>query len=88
LPVVRVYLSGNPVHDRVLEAFYEGLPNESELVRGWKYEPSEVAVIFGVYKSKVPISFPRGQIFQRQRAKNLDVVVLEKITTTPLALMG
>jgi hypothetical protein len=77
MSAVRVYLSGNPVHDRVLESFFEGCPNDSELVRGWKYEPSEVAVIFGVYKSKVPISFPRGQIFQRQRAKNLDVVVLE-----------
>jgi hypothetical protein len=47
------------------------------LVEGWKYEPSYVAVIFGVYKSKVPISFPRGEIFRQQRSKNLDVVVLE-----------
>lgn len=75
--MIRVYLSGNPVHDRVLEAFYEGCPNESDLVRGWKYEPSEVAVVFGVHKSKVPISFPRGQIFRQQRERNLDVVVLE-----------
>lgn len=75
--MVRVYLSGNPVHDRVLEAFYEGCPNESELVQGWKYEPSEIAVIFGVYKSKIRQSWPRGRIFQRQREKNLDVIVLE-----------
>lgn len=72
---MRVYLSGNPVHDRVLKAFAEGC--NGTLVEGWKYEPSQVAVIFGVYKSRVPISFPRGQIFQRQRDKNLDVVVLE-----------
>ncbi len=73
--MIRVYLSGNPVHDMVLRSFAEGC--NGELVEGWEYKPSEVAVIFGVYKSKVPISFPRGQIFQRQRAKNLDVVVLE-----------
>jgi hypothetical protein len=72
-----VYLSGNAVHDRVLKAFYEGCNAPKELVEGWEYAPSEVAVIFGVHKSKVPISWPRGQIFQRQRAKNLDVVVLE-----------
>jgi hypothetical protein len=72
---IRVYLSGNPVHDRVLEAFAEGC--KGELVKDWQYEPSEVAVIFGVYKSKVPISFPRGEIFRQQRSKNKDVVVLE-----------
>lgn len=75
--MVRVYLSGNPVHDRVLEAFYEGCPNESELVQGWKYEPSEIAVIFGVYKSKIRQSWSRGKIFRQQREKNLDVIVLE-----------
>jgi hypothetical protein len=72
---VRVYLSGNAVHDRVLKAFADGC--KGQLVEGWKYEPSQVAVIFGVYKSRVPISFPRGQIFQRQRGQNLDVIVLE-----------
>lgn len=75
--MIRVYLSGNPVHDRVLEAFYEGCPNESELVQGWKWEPSEIAVIFGVHKSKIRQSWPRGRIFRQQREKNLDVIVLE-----------
>lgn len=75
--MVRVYLSGNPVHDRVLEAFYEGCPNESELVQGWKYEPSEIAVVFGVHKSKIRQSWQRGKIFRQQREKNLDVIVLE-----------
>jgi hypothetical protein len=72
-----VYLSGDPVLDRVLEAFYEGCPEDKEFVRGFKYEPSDVAVIFGVYKSKIPKSYPRGQVFQRQRENNLDVIVLE-----------
>jgi len=72
---VRVYLSGNDTHDRVLKAFAEGC--DGEFVEGWKYEPSPVAVVFGVRKSKVPLSFPRGEIFRQQRQNNLDVVVLE-----------
>ncbi len=75
--MTRVYLSGDPVHDRVLRAFYEGIDGHKELVENWDYKPSKVAVIFGVYKSRVPKSFPRGEIFRRQRAKNLDVIVLE-----------
>jgi hypothetical protein len=72
---IRVYLSGDPVHDRALEAFAEGC--KGDLVRDWQYEPSEIAVVFGVYKSKVPKSFPRGEIFRQQRSKNKDVIVLE-----------
>jgi len=75
--MTRVYLSGDPVHDRALETFYQGIEGPKELVKNWDYKPSKVAVIFGVYKSKVPKSFPRGEIFQRQRSKNLDVIVLE-----------
>src|SRR6185436_15291850 len=72
-----VYFSGDPVHDRVLKAFYEGCPVEKKAKSVLEYEPSETAVIFGVYKSKVPRSFARGEIFRQQRENNLDVVVLE-----------
>ena len=75
--MTRVYLSGDPVHDRVLKAFYDGIEGQKELVTNWDYKPSKVAVIFGVRKSRVPKSWPRGEIFRRQRDKNLDVVVLE-----------
>ena len=75
--MTRVYLSGDPIHDRVLQAFYEGIEGPKELVTGWDYKPSKVAVVFGVRKSKVPKSFPRGEVFRRQREKNLDVIVLE-----------
>jgi hypothetical protein len=74
---VVVYLSGDPVHDRVLKAFYEGCPLKKEYRQVTDYVPSDIAVIFGVYKSKVPKSFPRGNVFRQQRAKNLDVIVLE-----------
>lgn len=69
------YLSGNPVHDRVITAFAEGC--KAELRSFDQYEPSDVAIIFGVRKSRVPISWPRGEVFRQQREKNLDVVVLE-----------
>jgi hypothetical protein len=75
--MVHVYLSGDPVHDRVLRAFYEGCPVEKKAKSVTDYEPSDVAVVFGVYKSKVPKSFPRGNVFRQQRTKSLDVIVLE-----------
>lgn len=75
--MIRVYLSGDPVHDRVLKAFYEGCQAEKKLVEGFEYEPSDVAVIFGVYKSRVRKSWPRGKVFRQQRQNNKDVIVLE-----------
>lgn len=75
--MVHVYLSGDPVHDRVLQAFYEGCADKKKLIEDFKYEPSEVAVIFGVYKSKIKKSYPRGNVFRQQRKSSLDVVVLE-----------
>jgi len=75
--LVRVYLSGNPVHDLVLKAFYEGCPEEKELVSDFDYKPSDMAVVFGVFKSRVKQSWPRGQVIQQQRNDKLGVIVLE-----------
>src|SRR5438094_623219 len=75
--MIRVYLSGDPVHDRVLKAFYDGCDAEKKLIEGFDYEPSDIAVIFGVYKSKVRKSWPRGKVFRQQRQNNKDVIVLE-----------
>ena len=75
--MIAFYLSGNPTHDRVIQAFYEGCPEEKKLIDGFQYEPSDIAVVFGVYKSKVVVSWPRGQIFRQQRQNNKDVIVLE-----------
>ena len=74
---VRVYLSQNEKENKVLEAFYDGCQEPKELVTGFEYKPSDVAVIMGVYKKYIPLSFPRGNVFQQQRSKNLDVIVLE-----------
>ena len=74
---VDFFLSGNPVHDRVIKSLYEGCPEEKRLIFDWTYEDPDIAVVFGVYKSKVPISFPRGEVIRRQRQRNKDVIVLE-----------
>lgn len=74
---VRVYLSGDPVHDRVLRAFYDGCPESKVLTDLAHYEASDVAVIFGVGKKHVPVSWPRGEVFQRQKLNKLRSVVLE-----------
>ena len=75
--MIRVYLSGNKVHDAVLKAFFDGVDGEKQIVKNWYYVPSDVAVIFGVYKSRVAASHARGEINQQQREKNLNVIVLE-----------
>jgi hypothetical protein len=36
-----------------------------------------VAVVFGAYKSKVPISYPRATVIAAQRERELDVIILE-----------
>ena len=75
--MVNFYLSENPVHNAVIEAFYDGCAAEKKLIEGFAYEPGEVAVVFGVDKSKVKVSWPRGRIISQQRKNNGDVLVLE-----------
>jgi hypothetical protein len=79
---VNIYLSGsNPVHDKVLRAFYAGVPVNhgltAELRDVNRPLPSDIAVVFGIRKEKVPISYPRGEIIKRQMAAKRPVVVLE-----------
>lgn len=74
---INVYLSGNPVHDRALRSFAVGIPEDQtvRLINGFKYEPSEVAVVFGVFKKDIPISWPRGKIIEEQKGRQ--TVILE-----------
>jgi hypothetical protein len=78
---IHVYLSGNPVHDRVLTAFYQGVDltsgNTVQLLDVHKPLPCDLAVVFGIRKEKVPLSYPRGEIIRRQREAGKPVVVLE-----------
>lgn len=75
--MIAFYLSGNPEHDRVIEAMHDGYPGESIMVRGFDYRPTPIAVVFGFFKKSVPLSIPRGRVFLEQRRRGLDVVVLE-----------
>lgn len=73
---VNVYLSGNPDHDKVLKAFYEGAP-DAKLKMVEEYQPSDVAVVFGVFKKMVPLSKWRGKVIAKQKEHGLQTVVLE-----------
>ena len=79
---VITYLSGNPVHDRVLNAFHNGIPVDLTITaetrhvsKGWA--PADVAVVFGIGKKKVPVSWPRGKVCQGQLSTGKPLVVLE-----------
>ena len=75
--MINFYLSENPVHDMVIKALYDGCPEKKRLIKNFVYTPSDVAVIFGFFKKKIALSYPRGIIYEKQRSMNLDVVVLE-----------
>lgn len=74
---VRFYLSGRPDEDHVMKSLYDGCPEEKKLVEDFEYEPSDVAVVFGVFKSQVPVSFPRGRVIAKQKARDLTNLILE-----------
>jgi len=73
----------NREHQLVLSAFYRGMQRiENGVVKIMdieKYDPLyDAAVIFGVGKKGVPISYPRGRVIQLQTEAKKDTVVLEK----------
>lgn len=75
--LVAFYLSRNPVHDRVIEAMYIGCPHTRLMVFDFEYVEADIAVVFGVYKSRVKISWPRGKVIEKQLAAGKPVLVLE-----------
>ncbi len=72
---IRAYLSGNSVHDRAIKAFAQGC--KAKLIEGWKYEPADIAVVFGVRKNAVPQSWQRGKILDKQRRDGGRCLILE-----------
>lgn len=74
---VRFYLSQYPEENEVIRALYDGCGEAKTLATLDQYEPSEVAVIMGMYKKNVPASFKRGHVFSEQRRQKLDCLVLE-----------
>ena len=74
---VRCYLSHDESENNVIRSFYDGCTEEKKLVTLDQYEPSDVAVVFGVYKKQIPISFPRGRVIAKQQVRKLKTIVLE-----------
>lgn len=74
---VRVYLPNDAIHNRVLKAFYDGCPVKKSLVSVEDYRPSDIAVVFGVRKSRVQLSYARGHVIEEQRRRRLGVIILE-----------
>jgi len=72
---VRTYLSQNEQENVVLRAFHEGCGGTLTTLDD--YEPSDVAVVMGVFKKNIPVSFPRGHVIAEQRKLGKDVVILE-----------
>lgn len=75
---------GNPEHTEMLGCFYEGLRFDALMtvyahdVTEYKPEHTDIAVVFGIEKEKVPISHARGKIIRRQAERGLPTIILEK----------
>lgn len=75
---VRVYSTKDSDQENlVLAAFHEGCPEDKVLTTLDDYEPSDVAVVMGVYKKNVPRSFQRGRVIEEQKKRGLTTVILE-----------
>ena len=75
--MIHCYLSGDPVHDLVLRAFYDGCPEQKELRSVRNYEPSDVAVVFGTWKQAIEFSKYRGWIIKEQTEQKKPVVIID-----------
>ena len=74
---VRIYWGGNMDEDYVLERLYDGCPYKKWFIPLDEYEPSDLAVVMGVYKKHVPRSYKRGHVIAEQHKRKLDVLVVE-----------
>ena len=70
------YISTDIVHRLVIEAMFDGCPMDKQLY-AMTYRPSDVACIFGVYKSKVSISWHRGAIIRKHEADGSKIIICE-----------
>jgi hypothetical protein len=75
--MIRFYLSQYEKENYVIESLYDGCEEEKELVSGFDYEPSDVAVVMGVFKKYVPASYGRGRVIQEHKKNGGDCLILE-----------
>lgn len=73
--MVNFYLSQDPIHRRIIEAMYEGCPEDKDL-REMNYAPGK-ACLFGVYKKNIPLSWARGNIIKIHEAAGEMVIICE-----------
>ena len=68
-----------PEHTKALDAFAAGLEvsGVDHFITDMAYHPCDVAVVFGVGKKRIPISWPRGTIIKKHRAEGKPVIILE-----------
>ena len=89
--MIRFYKSQYPAENVVIEAAYEGCPEEKFLTKLGDYQPSDVAVVMGVYKKRVPASYPRGEVIREQNIKadqEVTLTISKKPITTGKDLWG
>jgi hypothetical protein len=76
--MINFYLTYNdPVHDRVIWAMHDGYNGDKKICDVKDYEPSEIAVVFGVEKGAVEFSKHRGNIMRWQKERGGRTLVLE-----------
>ncbi len=77
---VRIYGSNEPLHNSALLDFARGVAEckvPVEMVDPRNYEPSDVAVVWGVYKKAVPYSQLRGNVIELQKLRGLQTIVID-----------
>jgi hypothetical protein len=75
--MIRFYKSQYALENLVIEAAFEGCPEEKVLTTLDDYKPSDVAVVMGVYKKRVPASYKRGEVIREQNLRGLNCLILE-----------
>ncbi len=67
-------------HVQALNSMSRGLSKRGikHFCTGLRYEPCDIAVVFGTGKKAVPASWPRGEIIKCHRSLNKNVMIIEK----------
>ena len=79
---VRVYTPEQPAdHGDALRAFASGCDSETRVFMHDvtdPYEECDIAVVFGVGKDRVPVSYDRARIINEHRKRKKSVIIIEK----------
>jgi len=67
-------------HVQALNSISKGLSERGikHFRTGLRYQPCDIAVVFGTGKKAVPASWPRGEIIKCHRSLNKNVLIIEK----------